>query len=51
MSEEELVEMQCAWAEYRSSYAPHVNEMLVAHKAFTSGWLAAKGLVREDIMR
>ena len=38
----DAVDRQCAWADYRKDYGVGESEMAAAHKAFMSGWKAAR---------
>ena len=40
-------EVAMAWAEYRKDYQPNPDDLTAAHKAFTSGYLAAHVLGQE----
>lgn len=44
-------EMACAWADYRKDYGVSLRDIDAAHKAFTSGWKAAREGDQSGVLR
>lgn len=47
----EEVEMACDWTDYRADYGVTQADMVVAHKAFTAGWMAARHGTDRGVLR